>query len=508
MKRLLSTIMSLTIVITLLILFSVQSFAATQNAELFQSGGGAISLTGAGSIALCVATPDDEKFVQMGPGSWIIMKFPGNYAAVPDGTSAPDLRVDTYDVPFPADAEISVSLNGTAWIVVGTYADTANIDLDLEVNGPVKYVKINQGANYIDPAYPTLGFDLDAVVALNAGVIPYGTITSPSEGQVLVVGINPADGLVNFDAVYWDDDFDAVQWAVRKDTSASGAPNVWGNVDGRNDPFTWDGHLFHSQADVSDWAPAVYYAFVWNPTNDAGEPDIRLIRSFRIDAWPTVSIGGPYLTAVNSTISVAASGSDPDGDALDFTWDLDNDGFFDDGTGTTTDYIAGSVPGIYTIQVKATDPYDAYATAETTVVVYDPNGGFVTGGGWIMSPAGAYAADPLMAGKASFGFVCKYLKGATVPTGNTEFQFKAGDLNFNSTSYEFLVVAGSKAIYKGEGTINGLGTYHFMLTANDGGKTGLDTFRIKIWVGEEDGSVVYDNGVEAAISGGSIIVHK
>lgn len=39
-----------------------------------------------------------------------------------------------------------------------------------------------------------------------------------------------------------------------------------------------------------------------------------------------------------------------------------------------------------------------------------------------------------MTGKATFGFVSKYKKGATLPTGETEFQFKAGNLNFMSTS--------------------------------------------------------------------------
>ena len=51
------------------------------------------------------------------------------------------------------------------------------------------------------------------------------------------------------------------------------------------------------------------------------------------------------------------------------------------------------------------------------VVVYDPEDGFVTGGGWVWSPVGAYAADPTQAGKASFGFFSKCKKGGNVPTG-------------------------------------------------------------------------------------------
>ena len=52
-------------------------------------------------------------------------------------------------------------------------------------------------------------------------------------------------------------------------------------------------------------------------------------------------------------------------------------------------------------------------------------------------------------------------KGADVPSGNTEFQFKAGDLNFHSTSYEWLVVAGNKAQFRGAGMINGVEGYTF-----------------------------------------------
>lgn len=115
-------------------------------------------------------------------------------------------------------------------------------------------------------------------------------------------------------------------------------------------------------------------------------------------------------------------------------------------------------------------------------------------------------------GKASFGFVSKYKKGASVPEGNTEFVFKAGALNFHSTEYDWLVVTGSNyAKFKGIGTINGAGEYKFMLWAGDGtGTDGADTFGIKIW--EEDGlgneAVIYDNGMNQAIGGGSIVVHK
>jgi hypothetical protein len=116
-------------------------------------------------------------------------------------------------------------------------------------------------------------------------------------------------------------------------------------------------------------------------------------------------------------------------------------------------------------------------------VVYDPDGGFVTGGGWIESPVGSYCPDYKLTGKAIFGFVSKYKKGATVPSGENQFQFKVADLNFHSDSYDWLVIAGARAQYKGVGTINGEGEYGFILTAIDADltpSTDIDKFRIKI----------------------------
>jgi len=122
------------------------------------------------------------------------------------------------------------------------------------------------------------------------------------------------------------------------------------------------------------------------------------------------------------------------------------------------------------------------------------------------TPIHDYEEEKTPEGKATFGFVSKYKKGASVPDGNAEFQFKAGDLNFHSTSYQWLVVNQNytNAQFKGYGTINGEGNYGFMIWAGDGSP---DTFRIKIWdAGDE--TVVYDNSVNQSIGGGSIVVHK
>jgi hypothetical protein len=112
----------------------------------------------------------------------------------------------------------------------------------------------------------------------------------------------------------------------------------------------------------------------------------------------------------------------------------------------------------------------------------------------------------LLTGKTTFGFNARYHQGEQVPRGNAHLQFKDASLSFNSTSYEWLVVSGSWAMLKGEGTINGQGQYEFELTVNDGSP---DTFHMKIWYVDATGSevVVYDNGSDQAIARGSISFH-
>ena len=243
---------------------------------------------------------------------------------------------------------------------------------------------------------------------------------------------------------------------------------------------------------------------------------------------PTITtlIGPTAPYAVGATVSISGTFTDPgsaDTHLISVDWDAN-------GVSTVT---AGQLPaagqfaathsyssaGVYTVAVTVTDDDNAADTESYSyIVVYDPSAGFVTGGGWFNSPAAAYSLAPDMTGRANFGFVSRYQKGKVIPSGETEFQFRAANLTFQSSSYDWLVIAGRKAQYKGVGTINGAGDYGFMLTAEDGnlsGGDGKDRVRIKIW-NRNTGQVVYDNqfgdsddsNASTVIGGGSIVIHQ
>ena len=243
------------------------------------------------------------------------------------------------------------------------------------------------------------------------------------------------------------------------------------------------------------------------------------------DTIPPVisSVTSAGLFAMGTSAAVSASFSDDvTVECITFHWD--------DGSANTvvnkpvsplTATHSYTAAGVYSLMVTVTDGSGNLASQIFQyVVIYDPSAGFVTGGGWIHSAAGAYVPNPTLTGKANFGFTSKYKKGMTVPTGETEFQFQVGSLKFHSTSYEWLVVSGAKGQYKGSGTINGTGQYGFLLTATDGqiaGGGGTDKFRIKIWDKNAGDVVVYDNAAGSdgisgsptqAIAGGCIVIHN
>ena len=184
------------------------------------------------------------------------------------------------------------------------------------------------------------------------------------------------------------------------------------------------------------------------------------------------------------------------------------------GSNYTSPTVTVSVPlnlqtGAYSVCVRAADAaQNSSYSCVPILAICDPNGLFVTGDGWIRSGSG----------KAEFEFNAKYHKDSTVPSGDTNVDLQAADMHFQSTSYEWLVVSGSRAQIKGSGKINGKGDYGILLTAIDGeisDEDRMDRVRLKIW-NKADGVIIYDNVPTASdiestgtkLGGGNITIHR
>lgn len=315
-----------------------------------------------------------------------------------------------------------------------------------------------------------------------------------TDGKIYVIGGSPGGGSITSSVYAYD---------IATDTW-SGAPSLPSQ--------RWD-HAGVTGPNGKIYAIGGYSYYPYGRTTTVlalqlnSEPDI-------------VNIVGPDPVPINIGMSISADFTDPDvGDTHTATWywgDLTSSpGIVDEVEKTVTGTHKYTETGVYTVTLELEDKAGASDSMDYQyVVVFDPYGGFVTGGGWIDSPPGAHVVNPDdPGGKANFGFVAKYKKGASEPMGNTQFEFDVGHLEFHSDSYDWLVIGGTSAIFKGSGTINEEGEYKFKLWAVDGeipegGE--VDKFRIKIWEEDEFGveTVIYDNKEETELGGGQIMIHK
>ena len=184
------------------------------------------------------------------------------------------------------------------------------------------------------------------------------------------------------------------------------------------------------------------------------------------------------------------------------TWDDGTTSVASSAYGVCTASHTFTAAGVYAVNITLADDDGATAAAQFDyVIVTDANAGAVTGGGWIITNGT----------KVTFATNAKYLKNETAPQGNTEVQ--APSMNFKAKSIAWLVVSGRNAQYSGSGTINGAGSYRYIVTVADGE---ADKFRIRIW-DATNGTTLFDNVAGASddidsanpqpIGGGNITIH-
>jgi len=158
-------------------------------------------------------------------------------------------------------------------------------------------------------------------------------------------------------------------------------------------------------------------------------------------------------------------------------------------------------PGVYTLVIVSQNGLgETFESEPIFFVVYDPSGGFATGGGYVYPDI----QSTLPGGKANFGFVSRYKQ--EVADGNLEFQYHDADINLKSSSINWFTMSSVNAMFQGTGTINKQGSYTFRVSAKDDEING-DYFEIKIWQGQ-DTETDPIHKAKNYLSGGNIILHK
>jgi len=143
--------------------------------------------------------------------------------------------------------------------------------------------------------------------------------------------------------------------------------------------------MFVNQAELADLKqfriahinsdfPADYPGDVARGTSDH-DPNVATIV---INDPPTVDAGGPYSVIEGTSVTLNATGTDPEGQPLTYAWDLDNNGSFETpGQSVTFTALPNSAPTTYTVKVQVTDNGGLTAVDSATVnVIYNFAGFF------------------------------------------------------------------------------------------------------------------------------------
>ncbi len=135
-----------------------------------------------------------------------------------------------------------------------------------------------------------------------------------------------------------------------------------------------DWHINSDESDVLDYdtsfKPAEQEALYEVNANRTSDHDPVVVGLELVNLPPTAAAGGPYSVVEGSSVTVSATGADPEGTAVTFAWDLDNNGTFET-PGQSVSYTppANSAPNTLTIKVQVSDAFGNASVAETTVAV-------------------------------------------------------------------------------------------------------------------------------------------
>jgi PKD repeat protein len=148
-------------------------------------------------------------------------------------------------------------------------------------------------------------------------------------------------------------------------------------------------------------------------------------------------------------------------------------------------------PGLYTVKVTVTNAYGrtGWNSLEYAVIVHRKAGA--------LAMAGTFD-DPAGAGEASIAANVKYKLKGKFPSGKVLFTL--GDKSFVSEKLDWMAISGRKAWVRGQGQLNGVGGYEFLVSVCDDRKNVNDLVRVKVWKANgKMETVIYDSQPDAPL---------
>ena len=170
----------------------------------------------------------------------------------------------------------------------------------------------------------------------------------------------------------------------------------------------------------------------------------------------------------------------------------------------------------YLIQISfdcdSNDYYQGPKSDLINIVVYEPTGDFVTGGGWIWDSSG---------NKGNFGFNVKYKKNG-LPKGQAVFVYRVGDWHYivKSNAWLGMAIVGSHSFFEAKCVVQQYnsetgemlwdeGNYNLRIDVWDNAEEEEvdDVFQIRVY--DKNGLLYYEAGFDpyGFLQGGNIVIH-
>lgn len=152
---------------------------------------------------------------------------------------------------------------------------------------------------------------------------------------------------------------------------ALASPSIVSQVTGAAD---W--HINSDEPDVLDYdttfKPAAQDALYEPNGSRSSDHDPVVVGLDLVNAPPVVDAGGLYTVTEGASVTVTATGVDPEGTAVTFSWDLDGDGTFETPGQSAAFSSAGiSAPATRIVSVRATDAFGQSSVDTATISVED-----------------------------------------------------------------------------------------------------------------------------------------
>ena len=162
------------------------------------------------------------------------------------------------------------------------------------------------------------------------------------------------------------------------------------------------------------------------------------------------------------------------------------------GSGTASAVWTPADAGFYALSLTVRDEDGGTSTVSGgTLVVFDPDAGFVDGAGAIVDSSRSLVV---------FAFDARYRDHESTPRGDVDFRIP--HLDFDPTRLDWLVVTSPSFAIHGQGHVGRTDGYVFQI---DGVNGRPDQLRIRIW--SPSGALVYDTTLRA-LAFGAVQIHR